>query len=568
MADNGVSISASQDGAIYNVFAGNQNFIIQDIGDEFALTTQTDSLIIEVGSGEALLSGRHLTADAPNTLTIPANTKSYLCLEIDLTQTQGNEGTLKALTEAQIKNDNLNAGGTVCDLLLYVIETDTNGVIKTQDRRQIRNTSAPNEIAPCIIVTAKAEDTVTVTDGTTTYTQIYVDKPLYFYLNKRGTWTVSTTEKTEEVNVTANQDYEVNLAGPNFHIYGITKDITLASTVWTRTNDSANFTAKASVGTVAGHSDFDKCYPWSEMKRETLSTNDVMVKIPKFWFKRYREGNQETILIGDSAELESQGFTLHPAFKHNNTTQECVYVGAFAIADNNKSVTGVVPTTQMDLNGFRNNARPKGAGWSLWSLLIYNAIEMLYLVEYADNNSQSVVGRGYVDSMSTNLVNGSCNSVPNLTGIPSGTNGKIGVVYRGLENLWGNVHQLLDGVYVSARYNWKYTPEQGKFNSPVEYIDTNVKSNTTAGYIGEMSYDINNPALMLPIKTSGSETTSFCDHYKGDTSEDQNTMLQVTVGGYRGGVGMAGLFCTHAYQIMNTKTASISSRLMYIPQEV
>ena len=75
-----------------------------------------------------------------------------------------------------------------------------------------------------------------------------------------------------------------------------------------------------------------------------------------------------------------------------------------------------------------------------------SAIQMLMLVEFADNNVQNKIGRGYCDGNSGSLRTGSCDSVPNLTGRPSGTDGKTGVVYRGIEDFWGNVWEWVDGV--------------------------------------------------------------------------------------------------------------------------
>lgn len=136
MADNNVNISASQDGAIYDVFAGHQNFIIGEVGDEFEITTTESSLAVSVGTGEAIISGRHITAQEDNSITLPASSTVYLCLRIDLTQTAGNEGQLVALTtDTAMRSDNLNAGGTVCDLLLYTVQTSTNGVSSKTDGR-------------------------------------------------------------------------------------------------------------------------------------------------------------------------------------------------------------------------------------------------------------------------------------------------------------------------------------------------------------------------------------------------------------------------------------------------
>lgn len=140
MADNSVSISASQDGAIYDVFAGHQNFIITDVGDEFSISTTDSSLQATIGTGEAIISGRHITAQEDNQITLPASATIYLCLRIDLTQTAGNEGQLIALTtQESMRSDNLNAGGTVCDLLLYTVQTSANGVSSSTDMRAMKN---------------------------------------------------------------------------------------------------------------------------------------------------------------------------------------------------------------------------------------------------------------------------------------------------------------------------------------------------------------------------------------------------------------------------------------------
>lgn len=138
MADNNQNITASQDGAIYDVFGGRQNFIIADIGDEFELTSNTTSLVVSVGSGEAIISGRHISATQDNSITLSASATLYLCLRIDLTQPQGSEGKLVALSsEEAIESQNLNSAGTICDILLYQIQTSVNGVSSTADKRTI-----------------------------------------------------------------------------------------------------------------------------------------------------------------------------------------------------------------------------------------------------------------------------------------------------------------------------------------------------------------------------------------------------------------------------------------------
>ena len=63
----------------------------------------------------------------------------------------------------------------------------------------------------------------------------------------------------------------------------------------TRTDDSKSFTSPViGKGTTKGSSHFDNCYPWSKITTETISGN-VLVKIPKFWFKWTKSGATMTL---------------------------------------------------------------------------------------------------------------------------------------------------------------------------------------------------------------------------------------------------------------------------------
>lgn len=160
MADNGVSITAAQDGAMYDAFAGT-NFIINNIANEYNVTFTDTSLELSVDTGEAIISGRHITSAEVNTLTLGANDTYYIALRIDLTQTAGNEGMIVALTsEDLLQTGNLNNGGTICDLLLGEATTSASGVSAYVDRRTIL-TSAQASSSEVAISTSWTDDTAT-----------------------------------------------------------------------------------------------------------------------------------------------------------------------------------------------------------------------------------------------------------------------------------------------------------------------------------------------------------------------------------------------------------------------
>ena len=420
-----------------------------------------------------------------------------------------------------------------------------------------------------IFVTGLSEtDTVTVTKDGRTYNGKWVSSENIWSFTKLkgiGTYTVTATNGTD----TNSKQVTIELAGQSksvdlsfINIYGISRDIANSSPVWTRTDDAVGMTATATVGTVAGSSDFDNCYPWSGIVRETLSTGDVMVKIPKFYFQRYREGNVEHIRIADKA---TSGFTLHPLFNHGGVESECAYVGSYKTSSDNKSVSNATPQTSQTRATMRNNAKAKGAGWSLIDIAALSAIQMLILVEFANNNVQSVIGRGCCDGDTRSLSTGTCDDVSGLTGRPAGTDGFVDVVWRGIEGFWGNVWEWVDGV------NWNDSTYY-VCNDPSKYADNTTMNYTALAFRGvtnwSSSYIIkegldtgSNPHIMLPsVADGGSATTDYCDacwssegwrvfQHGGDWNDDS----------------FCGLFAARFNFDSPSSSSSIGSRLLYIP---
>lgn len=175
-----------------------------------------------------------------------------------------------------------------------------------------------------------------------------------------------------------------------------------------------------------------------------------------------------------------------------------------------------------------------------WTL---DAITLLYLIEYANWNSQSTsvgIGRGIVDKASgTGFAgenNGAHSSDTNIstngTGTGTGTDGLTPIVYRGIENLWGNVNQfiigidVLDAAYRVLKRDGTGTPkcpmDAGHYESslaaPVQYADPgNLDS-----YVKDILYEDLSKYLILPNLGGGSDSTYLCDriywHRAGQTN--------------------------------------------------
>ena len=422
-------------------------------------------------------------------------------------------------------------------------------------------------LMPEIIVTATAGSTLdliqngvvlkTYTLGSTETQHTFVVKNVGEYIVK-ATKGANTTSRNILVDIV--MQYRIEL--PFVSIYGINRDITNSSPVWTRTDDAVGMTATATVGTVAGSSDFNNCYPWSGIVRETLSTGDVMVKIPKFYFQRYREGNIEHIRI---AEKATSGFTLHPAFNHGGVENDYLYVGAYKTTSGNKSISGVKPLVDQTRATMRSNAKTKGTGWSLIDIAALSAIQMLILVEFANNDVQSVIGRGYCDYNSRACKTGTCDNVSGLTGRPAGTDGFVDVIWRGIEGFWGNVWEFVDGV------NWN----NGTYyvcNDPSKYADDTTMNYTALSFKGATNWNTiyitqegldtgGNPHVMLP-SAAGSSTakTGYCDACWSDTGK--KVFLH---GGNWSDLSACGLFAAFLFIDSSNSGPGFGSRLLYIP---
>lgn len=438
----------------------------------------------------------------------------------------------------------------------------------------INHCNGGSSFAAIIQVTHRTNVMCTCSNGSKTLTDSSTSTESTFKVNSKGTWTITVTygsiTETKAVEITtAGQVVQVKLLV--FHTYGISRDITNSSPAWARTDDAIGLSAIRSIYPLAnGHSDFDNCYPWSGIQRETLLTGDVMVKIPKFWYRRYREGNIEYIKIADKAY---SGFSLHPAFNHGGVAKDYIYVSAYEASTSGNtyaSVTGKSPASHVFLKD-RTKARTKGTGWEIMDIATFSALQMLILVEFATYDVQTAIGNGHCAN--STFATGSCDdmldkSTDTPTGVPTqlalGTGYAYGVIWRGIENLWGNASASLDGLLVKSLKPYIC-------NNPSQYSDT-ITSNYVAlsytiakaaqYYITKLGLDENYPWVMLPVEANdGSGNTYICDSLFSSSASD---VMAVCCGEGRSDIYSTGLFRT---EVDTGRGSTDGIRLIYIPQE-
>lgn len=157
----------------------------------------------------------------------------------------------------------------------------------------------------------------------------------------------------------------------------------------------------------------------------------------------------------------------------------------------------------------------------------YSIARSRKITEINDYSSDGVTGKEIVfDGSAVNTTTSSkiwCS--PELSGTLDSFGNKSGclandqrhtVVYRGIENLWGNLWQHIDGVCIRNYLAYIcYDPTEyanDKFTSPYTALGyTNSSGNDS--YIKEVGYDANNPLVALPTVVGGSSSTYVCDNY-------------------------------------------------------
>lgn len=411
-----------------------------------------------------------------------------------------------------------------------------------------------------LTVTVKAGSVVTAQCGDKTVTGTVPESDsIKLYLPIAGTWTVTATlgdkTTTATVDVTEYKDYPLELA--YVHIYGASWDGT-STTKWSRTDEAAEFTDP--VPYVAGASSygspFDALQPWAGM---TVSerTGGTMVAIPKFWYKLEQNGAGMTIKIADRAV---EGYSVSPAHMDRSDghgERDVVYIGRYHCNDSYKSGTGS-PKVNMTRSSARANIHSLGSAIWQSDFAMRFTLWLLYIVEFADWNSQAKIGYGCSPSGSA-FTMGYTDSMPYHTGTNQSSRATYGgTQYRNIEGLWDNVWDWCDGCYNDGNgLNIVLNPS--KFSDSSNGTAVGVPSN---GWPSAFKAKANGGfPMFIPTSASGNDATYSCDKWNFVSSYPC-----LYVGGYYSHYSNFGLF------YVNCITASyhdmlIGCRLQELPND-
>lgn len=294
---------------------------------------------------------------------------------------------------------------------------------------------------------------VTLTDGVDTMATNFSNNGVAVFnkVEMEGELTASVTVAgtTYSTTVTVYSNYSAILEP--LCIYGAYWDGS-ANQQFVRTDDSADFDDPIpAIGAGAsGSSPFDTLYPWSEMNIVEDPECGTMVKIPKFYYKlETRSTGSLSIKI---ANRQTEGFHVCPACADRGDgtgERDYVLVGRYLCANNCKSTSGDAILGGRTRSQFRTSIHELGDRVFQYDFMTHVTIWFLYLVEYANWNSQNKIGWG---GPASNAITGGTDNMLYHTGSTEALGNVSRVQYRNIEDLWSAKTFFCDGIYFQNQH--------------------------------------------------------------------------------------------------------------------
>jgi len=236
-------------------------------------------------------------------------------------------------------------------------------------------------------------------------------------------------------------------------------------------------------------------------------------------------GNNQTVTvatIGDASIIVTEAIV-----ERQNDANVTIETEKNFVNDKLCSVSGKAPINDGTRAEFRAIAAKRGTGWRQQDYDLASAIQLLYLIEYADWNSQSVIGNGLTDWAGATWdawndynpieTSGNSNSDGNATANNSAGDGTTGsyMTYRGIENFFGHIWKWVEGINVNA--NVPYI-----CNNDSDFADDTVTKYTALGVVmvnanGYVVTLEQTDRGFLPASIGGTTSTYLCDYYYQST---------------------------------------------------
>ena len=242
---------------------------------------------------------------------------------------------------------------------------------------------------------------------------------------------------------------------------------------------------------------------------------NIMWVIPTVYWYTDDDGN--LTLTNDPSEGSAYAHTV------NGDTYDYLAIGVYEAStlDVNgetalASVSGAEPVTGNDratYRGWANSQAVENGEAMVWNLYQYELYKYCATIVIGSWSSQSVAGNGNVSS-GTASTTGSLDSSGPYAGNTESYTDSVKVF---IENAWGSVGEMVDGVMVYETRKTFYVDTSSSPTDSVEgtYVSSVTASLASTGWGGETSTTLK--VWGLPTSNDGSESTGTCDYVVSST---------------------------------------------------
>lgn len=331
----------------------------------------------------------------------------------------------------------------------------------------------------------------------------------------------------------------VNSSTVNQQITGVPSDVKIYGVQIDTTNSNpetaVTYTDNA-VGMTGGSISWDSIYPFNDIRPFLMlngaevvelnkndyskdingnsvditsgSAGDVYVRFPKIWWKLYQSGNYQYVKYA-TKQVDSTWKSLAHINSRTGTDCNYVYVGAYLGYNSSskiRSLSGKTPTTSIALADIRTCSQANGSNYDQIGFYQLMMLQILYLIRYKNLDSQTALGRGYVDGNSALTNTGGTNTKGMYFGE---TTGKQQMKFAGIEDFYGNAYYYIDGIKTDA--SWNILLGTSNFNNNATGY-TSYSSGLSANTSGYMTAIQGTTEKGFTVKTAnGSVTTYYSD---------------------------------------------------------
>ena len=355
----------------------------------------------------------------------------------------------------------------------------------------------------------------------------------------------------------------VNNNNKNAKVYGLEwrSNISTLDDTYTRTLDASSIgddEVNVQIGNTPVTNAFDKLDIYKDIQPYTDEFGNDFILIPKFYIKKTKEITNSEIIWNyavskhklDNNYYLPASFVDEGANNKNKIELPYILVGKYEGSSNGKSgeeekmvsKSGLDPKLNITFNFARTLANRYNLidginGYQQYDIHAHDLLYVLFYIEFASVNSQKIMRGNTTNSIF--LKTGNSDIIKSSSGSLS-NNGNTSFHYRGIENIWGNVWQFVDGINIDNNINNEvedsnvisniYVSKNSRLYNSITLNESynlvkDYKKLNQIGYISDSGFDDEFPFVNLPIKIGGNADTGIGAHYYQDIIKSYKVAL-------------------------------------------